>query len=205
MEETVDRAETAVRAPAKPVIDKARAVAGWGGGSPRARDHSPSDRPGTGESGKAGREAPLASARKSTRTEHGPSPSGSVTGRTAPFVDTAGSPRASLPSHTSRPAASTDRLGSGPRPAVTQWSSPLPGLDPPSASNPEPVSSPSPSGPLVTTSSSGALSSTSVSSAWAAALIAVLSVAAASLVGRLRLPPALLRPVAFVSLLERPG
>jgi hypothetical protein len=209
VEGTVDRAETTLGAPAKPVIDKARAIAGRGSNPPRSSSDSPADRPATGGPSEAGLEAPLAPGGEPTRREHGPSPADSVGGRIDPLFDTPTSPGASLLSRTPLSVPGVFRLENGPRAAaVRQGSSPLSALGSPEASNPAPVTSPDSPGspePLVSASPSGGISSTSISSAGAAILLAALSLATASPVGLLRLRPALVRPVAFVSLLERPG
>ncbi len=211
VEGTVDRAETTLGAPAKPVIDKARAIAGWGSGRgsdpPPPSSDSPTDRPATGGPGEAGLEAPQAPGSEPRQAEHGRSPTGSLVGRITPLY----SPRslsALLPSRTPLPAAAAGASRLENAAAVLQGPSPLPALGPPGAPSPAPVTppeSPSAPDPLVMASSSGGISSTSISSAGAAVLLAALSLAAALLAGLLRLPPVLLRPVAFVSLLERPG
>ncbi len=209
VEGTVDRAETTLGAPAKPVIDKARAIASRGSNPPRSSSDSPADRPAAGGPSEAGLEAPLAPGGDPTRREHGPSPADSVGGRIDPLFDTPTSPGASLLSRTPLSVPGVFRLENGPRAAaVRQGSFPLSALGSPEASNPAPVTSPDSPGspePLVSASPSGGISSTSISSAGAAILLAALSLATASLVGLLRLRPALVRPVAFVSLLERPG
>jgi len=212
VEGKVDRAETTLGAPAKPVIDKARAIAGWGSGRgsdpPPPSSDSPTDRPATGGPGEAGLEAPQAPGSEPRQAEHGRSPTGSLVGRITPLFNSPRSLSALLPSRTPLPAAAAGASRLENAAAVLQGPSPLPALGPPGAPSPAPVTppeSPSAPDPLVMASSSGGISSTSISSAGAAVLLAALSLAAALLAGLLRLPPVLLRPVAFVSLLERPG
>ncbi len=208
VEDTADVAEATLGAPAKPVIDKANAIArgGWGRGSdpPPPSSDSPTARPTPGGLGEAELKAPLAPGSGPTRREHGRSPAGSLVWRITPLFDRGVG--AARPSGTSLPAPGLFRLENGPRAtAVRQGSSPTSALSPPGAPNPASSESPGSPEPLVSASPSGGISSTSISSAGAAILLAALSVAAASLAGLLRLPPVLVRPVAFVSLLERPG
>ncbi len=207
--DTVEKTQAATR----PVIDEARAVAGRG--IDRVRGDGPSKPP-------PGAEHPAPTARGSSAPEPrvgaspreplpasgAPAPVRLVTPaveRSIPMPASAASPPparrrlASAPlrarEHSDREHAASRRAGSPP---------PLVRLLDPSGSAPVAPLEEDPSGGS-SSRSGGGLSSISLVSGGMAATIAAFCLTAPSLLRRLCLSPALVRPVAFVSLLERPG
>jgi hypothetical protein len=211
VEKTVDRAATTL-APTKPVIDKARAIVGRGvvgdmgeGPSEPAPDaaHPATTAPAASEP-----EPPVGGApREPLPARAAPGQVRLVTELVKRLVPTPAT-AASAPPTVRRLASATlrpreDDLREYTSPEQASAARGPVRLDP-SDSAVAPLEHPG----LFDASSSapdGGLSSTSSMSSGAAALFAGFCLAAPSLLRRLRLSPAVVRPAAFVSLLERPG
>jgi hypothetical protein len=204
-----DRAERTLGVSAAPVIDKARAAAGRatviGSKPPRStpRHGGPSNRAETGapRGVMPSASSAVTEAGKSARTPTGGSVGGGIR---APVTPGGAVPmRSSIPvAQASRLEAPASRVGRT-RPASSSSAAGSPGRP-----HGPPVKAPTvpPADPLGAASSSGGISTSTSSPAGAAVLLlSALVLAAASLAERLRLPPARTRPVAFVSLLDRPG
>lgn len=208
--ETVREAGAATQ----PVIDKARALVA---SADRDRGEAPSKPPPGAEQrattapGASSRITPVGAApREPLRSRHAPErvrlvPR--VVGRFQPMSATAASPPSARRALESVAPRAREDGGhwehAGPRQA-SATRAPV-RLDPSGSAPIAPLEDPSPSGGSSSASDGGA-SSISLGLGGAAAMMAAFCLTAPSLLRRLRLSPAaVVRPVAFVSLLERPG
>lgn len=205
------RATRTVREQARPVVETARAIVGRG--VARDRGEAPSEP--TSDGGHPSTTAPAASepgpradgaSREPLGAREAPGAARLVTKLVERFVPmpataTSASPkRRRLASAAVRPGEVGLRESAAPRASATRSPLRLDPLDsaiaPPGDPDPSDGSSFAPG---------GGLSSTSLMFGGAVATIAAFFLATPSLLRRLRLSPALVWPVAFVSLLERPG
>ncbi|MFN2467786.1 MAG: hypothetical protein ABR521_06605 [Gaiellaceae bacterium] len=205
VEETVDWVETTLAA-TKQIIDKARAIVGGVGrdGGETPSEPAPDAAPAATTASAAFDAGPgVGSPRESLPAREAPGPIRLVTRLAERFVPMRATAASARPAGRRRPGAALRARGHGlseqAAPRQARWT-----RAPADSARLAPLgdSEPSDGTDIVP---SGGLVSISLTSGAAAAMIAASCLTAPSLLRRLRLPPALVRPVAFVSLLERPG